>query len=190
MKEKIELLALLRDPLDGVRCYQDPLYHHHHSGTPSSHRVAIARSLCGGSSWEAASIVIHPISERIIPIRLKTHLSYASIIAIYPPTAIYAPTNPVISNVDASLPSDNFYDQLLDTLSSVRPRRQDHPPNKDIPQIRTPPPLPPIVLLLISTKLELELIMPCIISSILLGHFKYILLLKHVFGFDRTANLR
>ena len=79
-----------------------------HSGSPSNHvqGIAIASSPYACSSWEAAGSVFHPISERIIPICLKTYLPYASVISIY------APTNYVSTNAEASVQSDNFYDLL------------------------------------------------------------------------------
>ena len=67
------------------------------------------------SSWEAAGSVFHLISECIIHILLKTHLSYDSVIAIC------APTNHVSTNAEESMSFDNFYD-LQDTLSSVPSR--------------------------------------------------------------------
>ena len=115
MKEKnIELLAHYESHWIG--CGNNKISH---SGSPSNHvcNVAIALSPRACSSWDAAGIIFHPISERII-ICLKTHLSlsYASVFAIH------APTNPVSTNVEASVQSDNFYDLLQDTLSSVPPR--------------------------------------------------------------------
>ena len=65
------------------------------------------------SSWEAAGSVFSPISERILSIRIKTHLSYATIIAVY------APTNPTNPTSEACVPSDSFYDNLQATLSSA-----------------------------------------------------------------------
>ena len=89
-----------------------------HSGSSSNHVCsgAIALSSHACSSLEAASSVFHPISECIICISLKIHLSYASVIAIY------APTNPVSYGAEASVQSDNIYDLLQDTLSSFPPR--------------------------------------------------------------------
>ena len=64
----------------------------------------------------AAGSAFYPISECIILIHLNTHRSNASVIAIY------APTNPVSTNAEASVLFDHFYDLLQDTLSSVSPR--------------------------------------------------------------------
>ena len=119
MKEKnIELLALSESHWtgDGITriCSTTIL----HSGSPSNHvhGVAIALSLRACSSREAAGSVFHPSFERIIRIHLNAHLSYASVIIIY------APTNPVSTNTEASMQSDNFYDLLQDTMFSVPPR--------------------------------------------------------------------
>ena len=92
--------------------YQDLFYHHPSFWIAINHvcSVAIALSPHACSSWKASGIVFYPISKRIIHIRLKTHLSYASVIAIY------AFTNPVSANAEASMQSDNL---LQDTLSSV-----------------------------------------------------------------------
>ena len=54
-----------------------------------------------------------PISERIIRIRVKTHLGYATIIAFY------APVNPPNGT---RAPSDAFYEQLHSTLASAPSR--------------------------------------------------------------------
>ena len=117
-EKKIDLLALseTRWPGHGITKVRSTTILH--SGTPVSHvhGVAIALSSAAFSSWEAAGSVFNPISERIIHIRLKTHMSFASIIAIY------APTNPVSSTSDANEPSNAFYDQLQATLSSIPPK--------------------------------------------------------------------
>ena len=88
-----------------------------HCGSSNSvHGVAIALSFSCCSSWEAAGSVFHPISERIIWICLKCHLSYITVIAIY------APTNPATNTTQAAAPSDAFYDPLQSVISDVHPR--------------------------------------------------------------------
>ena len=57
-----------------------------------------------------------PISEHIIRIRVKTHLGYATIIAVY------APVNPPNGTSEARAPSDAFYEQLHSTLASAPSR--------------------------------------------------------------------
>ena len=89
------------------------LYTGHSNGV---HGVAIALSPSACYSWEAAGTVFHPVSERIIRIRLKCHLSYFTVVAIY------VPTNPSSSTTQAAAPSDTFYDQLQSVVSDVPPR--------------------------------------------------------------------
>ena len=67
-------------------------------------------------SWEAAGSVFHPVSEQIICIHLKCHLSYIIVVAIY------ASTNPSSSTTEAAAPSDTFYNQLQSVVSDVPPR--------------------------------------------------------------------
>ena len=89
-----------------------------HSGSSSSriHGVAIALSPRACAAWEAAGIVFNPVSERILSIRVRIHMSYATIIAVY------APTNPLNSSCSANEPSDTFYDLLQATLSAAPQR--------------------------------------------------------------------
>ena len=47
-----------------------------------NYSVAIALSTLARCSWEEAGSVFHPVSERILRTRIKTHLGYASIIAV------------------------------------------------------------------------------------------------------------
>ena len=67
-------------------------------------------------SWEAAGSVFHPVSEQIICIHLKCHLSYIIVVAIY------ASTNPASGTTQAAAPSDTFYNQLQSVVSDVPPR--------------------------------------------------------------------
>ena len=53
------------------------------------------------------------MSECILRIRLKCHLSYMSVLSIY------ASTNPPNSTSESAGPSNAFYDQLQSTFSSV-----------------------------------------------------------------------
>ena len=89
-----------------------------HSGSSSAqvHGVAIILSPKAASSWETAGSVFLPVSERIIRIRMKTHLGFATIVAVY------APVNPTNATSDARAPSDAFYDALHSTLSSAPSR--------------------------------------------------------------------
>ena len=84
--------------------------------TPFFTHVAIILSPRAAASWEAAGSVFLPISERIIRIRVKTHLGYATIIAVY------APVNPPNGTSEARAPSDAFYEQLHSTLASAPSR--------------------------------------------------------------------
>ena len=86
-----------------------------HSGILSSHThgVAILLHPRAKVAWDAAGSIFQPVSERILQICLKCHLSYMSVLSIY------APTNPPNSTSESAGPSDAFYDQLQLTLSSV-----------------------------------------------------------------------
>ena len=78
--------------------------------------LALSETRWPGYSWEAAGSVFHPVSDRIIRIRLKCHLSYVTVVVIY------APTNPSSGTTQAAAPSDTFYDQLQSVVSDVPPR--------------------------------------------------------------------
>ena len=56
-----------------------------------------------------------PISDRIMYIRLKSHLLHTSVVAVY------APTNPVSSTSEAQKSSEDFYDQLQSVMTSIPP---------------------------------------------------------------------
>ena len=101
-KKKIELLALSETRWSGHGIVNIRSTTILYSGPSNGvHGVAIALSPSARCSWEAAA---HPVSERIIRIRLKCHLSYVTVVAIY------APTNPSSSTTQAAAPSDTFYD--------------------------------------------------------------------------------
>ena len=80
---------------------------------PHCHGVAIILSRKAQAAWEAAGSVVKPISDRIMCVRLKAHLSYVTCFAIY------APTNPTSSTVEASQPSEDFYSELHSALNAV-----------------------------------------------------------------------
>ena len=86
---------------------------HTHSASPSSHThgVAIILSPRAKAAWDAAGCVFQPVSERILRLRLKCHMSYMTVVAVY------APTNPPNSTSEAISPSEAFYDQLQSTLT-------------------------------------------------------------------------
>ena len=63
-----------------------------------------------------AGSVFQAVSECIFRIRVKTHYSFATIIAVY------APTNLVNATAEARASSDVFYDQLQATLAAVPSR--------------------------------------------------------------------
>ena len=116
MKEKrIEIVAMSesRWPGEGITKIQS--YTILHSGTPSSHvyGIALALSPNAHASWKAAGSVFHIISDRIISVRIKTHYTFATILAVY------APTNPINTTQEARAPSVTFYDQLQSSIASV-----------------------------------------------------------------------
>ena len=86
-----------------------------HFDTPSSHThgVAILLHPRAKVAWEAAGSVFQLVSECILIICLKCHLSYMSVLSIY------APTNPSNSTFKSADTSDATYDQLQSTLSYV-----------------------------------------------------------------------
>ena len=65
------------------------------------------------AAWEAAGSVFQPVSEQIMKIRLKCHLSYMTVLSVY------APTNPSTSTSEASSASEALYDQLQSSLTCV-----------------------------------------------------------------------
>ena len=113
--KNIDLLALSESHWQGHGITQVQSCTILHSGSEASHTrgVAIALSLHARSSWEAAGSVFKPINERIMYIRLKSHLSYTTVIAVY------APTNPVSSTSEANQPSEIFYHELHSVLTTI-----------------------------------------------------------------------
>ena len=75
--------------------------------------VAIILSPRAKVTWDAAGCVFQLVSERILRLHLKCHMSYMTV------AAVYAPTNPPNSTSEAVGPSEAFNDQLQSTLSSV-----------------------------------------------------------------------
>ena len=86
-----------------------------HSGSPSSHThgVAVILSPRAKAVWDAAGCVFQSVSECTLRLRLKCHMSYLTVVAVY------VPTNPPNSTSEAVGPSEAFYDHLQSTLSSV-----------------------------------------------------------------------
>ena len=116
MKSKnMDLLALAEScwPGSGVYSVCDSTILH--SGSPSSHThgVAVILSPRPKAAWNAAGCVFQPVSERILRLRLKCHMSYMTVVAVY------APINVPNSTSEAVGPSEAFYDHLQSTLSSV-----------------------------------------------------------------------
>ena len=63
------------------------------------------------AAWEAASSVFQLVSEQIMKVHLKCHLSFMTVLSVY------APTNPCTSTSEASCASEAFYDQLQSSLT-------------------------------------------------------------------------
>ena len=101
INKKIELLALSKTCWAGHGIIKIRSTTILHCGSCNGvHDVAIALSHSARSSWEAAGSVFHPVSERIICICLKCHLSYVTVVTVY------APTNPSSSTTPAAAPSN------------------------------------------------------------------------------------
>ena len=115
--KNIDLLALSESRWQGHGITQIQSCTILHSGSDSSHTrgVAIALSPHARSSWEAAGSVFKPINDRIMYIRLKSHLSYTTVFAVY------APTNPVSSTSEANQSSEDFYHELHSVLATIPP---------------------------------------------------------------------
>ena len=116
MKSKnMDLLTLAEShrPGSGVSSVCDSTFLH--SGSPSSHThgVAVILSLRAKAVWDAAGCVFQPVSEHILRLRLKCHMSYMTVVAVY------APTIPPNSTSESVGPSEAFYDQLQSSLSSI-----------------------------------------------------------------------
>ena len=109
MEEKqIDLLALSksRRPGQGVSRIRSTTILHSGFSSTHIHGVAIVLSPQAQASWEAAGCVFIPTSERILSIRLKIHLGFATAIAVY------APTNPTNSTSEASAASVALLESL------------------------------------------------------------------------------
>ena len=116
MKSKnMDLLALAesRWPGSGVSSVCDSTILHSGSTSSHTHGVAVILSPHAKAAWDAAGCVFQPVSERILRLRLKCHMSYMTVVAVY------APTNPTNSTSDAVGDSEAFYDQLQSSLSSI-----------------------------------------------------------------------
>ena len=95
MKEKsVEVLALseVRWPGHGVSQLEDTIIAHSDMSDRNSHQrsrgVAVLLSDSAASAWRSAGSVFHPVSERILRIRLKSHIGFMSLIAVYAPTNV------------------------------------------------------------------------------------------------------
>ena len=75
--------------------------------------MAVILSPRAKAAWDAAGCVFQPVSERILRLRLKCHMSYMTVVAVY------APINPPNSTSEAVSLSEAFYDHLQSALSSV-----------------------------------------------------------------------
>ena len=115
--KSVDLLALSESRWQGhgITQVQSCTILHSSSDSSHSHGVAIVLSPCAQSAWEAAGSVFKPINDRIMYIRLKSHLSYITVFAIY------APTNPVSSTIEANQPSQDFYNELHSVLATIPP---------------------------------------------------------------------
>ena len=120
MQKNIEVLAVSESRWIGQGVTKIGSYTILHSGGSSTqvHGVAIILSPKAFSSWDAAGSVFIPVSERIIRMCMKTHLGFATIVAVY------TPVNPINATSNAQAPSDAFYDALHSTLSPA--------PNRDM----------------------------------------------------------
>ena len=85
MEEKIELMALseTRWTGQGVERMKDKIFPYSGTEKERNYGVAIALSSHTHHSREKAGSVFYPVSECILGTRIKTHFSYASIIAVY-----------------------------------------------------------------------------------------------------------
>ena len=111
----IDLLALSESRWRGHDTTSMQFYTILHSGSDSSHSggVAIVLSPRAWVAWEAAGSIFKPINGRIMYIRLKSHLSYITVFAIY------APINPVTSSSEANQPSEDFYNELHSAMATI-----------------------------------------------------------------------
>ena len=73
--------------------------------------VVVLLSPRARAAWKAASSVFQLVSEQIMKVHLKCHLSFMTVLSVY------APTNPSTSTSEASSASEAFYDQLQSSLS-------------------------------------------------------------------------
>ena len=78
-----------------------------HSGSPFSHThvVAVIHSPRAKAAWDAAGCEFQPVSERILRLCLKCHMSYMTVVAVYAPTKpstpllkLLAPLKPSMTN--------------------------------------------------------------------------------------------
>ena len=93
MEEKInELMALSKTRWtgQGVERIKNKTFLYNGAGKEQNYDVAIVLSSLACCSWEKAGSVFHPVSERILRTRIKTHFGYASITAVNAP-----PTQPL-----------------------------------------------------------------------------------------------
>ena len=116
MKSKnMDLLALAEScwPGIGVSSVCDSTILHSGSLSSHTHGVAVILSPRAKAVWDAAGCVFQSVSERILRLRLKCHMSYMTVVAVY------VPINPPNSTSEAVDPSEAFYDHLQSTLSYV-----------------------------------------------------------------------
>ena len=83
------------------------------------HGVAVVFGRRATRSWEDAGSVFHPVSPRILRTRVKLHMRYATVIAVY------APTEPKMTTTEAATEVEAFYTLLQATVSNA-PKKDSH----------------------------------------------------------------
>ena len=120
MKSKnMDLLALAesRWPGSGVSSVCDSTILHSGSLSSHTHVVAVILSPRAKAAWDAAGCVFQPVSERILRLRLKCHMSYMTVVAVYapinPPNSTSEAVNPLKPSMITSSPLFPLFHPLI-----------------------------------------------------------------------------
>ena len=102
----MDLLALAesRWPGSGVSSVCDSTIFHSGSRSSHTHGVAVILSSRDKAAWNAAGCVFQPVSECILRLSLKCHMSYIFVVAVFASLKLLAPLKRSMTNSSPLFP--------------------------------------------------------------------------------------
>ena len=104
--KNMDLLALAesRWPGSGVSSVCDSTIFHSGSRSSHTHGVAVILSSRDKAAWNAAGCVFQPVSECILRLSLKCHMSYIFVVAVFASLKLLAPLKRSMTNSSPLFP--------------------------------------------------------------------------------------